>query len=114
MNPWRRLRRVRRFTRVVSFGLLAAAIAQELGKPEGQRTGRGKVLGVVPYDFRPPTWERIRRAYWNPEEPRLFTDRVFGVGWALNLHRARLLLDRGFRALMGTGQSRAASSRPAY
>ena len=47
---------------------------------------------MVPYDFSPPTWDRIRRAYWNPEDDRLFTDRVLGVGWAINLHRARELL----------------------
>ncbi|MDQ6743737.1 MAG: DUF5808 domain-containing protein, partial [Candidatus Dormibacteraeota bacterium] len=49
--------------------------------------------------------ERIRRAYWNTEDPRLFTDRVFGVGWGINLYRASTLLERGFRTLMGTAGS---------
>jgi hypothetical protein len=59
-------------------------------------------MGVVPYDFRPPTWERIRSAYWNPESDSLFSDRVFGVGWAINLYRAKTLLEAGFERLMGT------------
>jgi hypothetical protein len=46
--------------------------------------------------------ERIRDAYWNPASDRLFSDRVFGVGWAVNLHRAKTLLEAGFERLMGT------------
>ena len=78
-----------------------AAIYQELRKPDAERTWHGKVAGVVPYDFRPPTWDRIRAAYWNPEDDRLFTDRVFGVGWAVNLYRARELMLNGYQQLMG-------------
>ena len=62
-----------------------AALYQELRKPEGERTWHGTVAGVVPYDFRVPTIERIRAAYWDPESDVVFTDRVFGVGWAVNL-----------------------------
>lgn len=99
--------------RIVTLGLMVAAITQELAKPEQDRTWHGKVLEVVPYDFRPPTWERIRRAYWNAEDPRLFTDRVFGVGWALNLYRASVLLERSFRILMSTGKGRTSTRRSA-
>lgn len=95
------MRRLRRLAKVVGMGLMVAAISQEMSKPEADRTWQGKVFGVVPYDFRPPTWERIREAYWNPDDPRLFTDRPFGVGWSLNLHRARKVLQQGFEALMG-------------
>jgi hypothetical protein len=28
--------------------------------------------------------ERLQQAYWNPDSDRLFTDRVFGIGWAIN------------------------------
>src|SRR5438552_8307455 len=49
-----------------------------------------------------PTWKRIRDAYWNPESDRLFTDRVFGVGWAVNLHRAKTLMEEAYRRLMGS------------
>ncbi len=63
----RTLRGLRRLLRVAVIGLFVAAVATELSKPEDQRTWHGRVGGVVPYDFRPPTWERIRAAYWNPE-----------------------------------------------
>ena len=97
----RTLRRVRRLVRFVAFGLVVAAVATELSKPKPERTWEGRVLGVVPYDFRPPTWQRIREAYWNPDSDRLFSDRVFGVGWAVNLYRAKTLMEAGFDRLMG-------------
>ena len=62
-----------------------AALYQELRKPDAERTWHGKVAGVVPYDFRVPTIERLRAAYWDPESDVIFTERVFGVGWAVNL-----------------------------
>jgi hypothetical protein len=96
------LRGIRRLVRLTAVALVVGAFATELSKPEAERTWHGRVLGVVPYDFRPPTWERIRTAYWNPESDLLFSDRVFGVGWAINLHRAKLLLESGFGRLMGT------------
>lgn len=99
------VRGIRRLVRVVAFGLFAAAIATELSKPPAERTWHGKVFDIVPYDFRPPTWQRIRTAYWNPESDRLFNDRVFGVGWAVNLHRAKTLMEEAFRQLMGTKES---------
>jgi len=79
------LRGIRRLVRLVAFGLVVGAIATELSKPQAERTWHGRVLDTVPYDFRPPTWERIRSAYWNPSSDRLFNDRVFGVGWAVNI-----------------------------
>jgi hypothetical protein len=72
-----------RLIRVAVLLLAAAALAQELGKPEAERTWHGRVVGV-PYDFRWPTWQRIRDAYWNPSDPRILTDRVVGVGWSVN------------------------------
>ena len=97
----RNLRRIRRLVRVVTVGLIVAAVATELSKPAEERTWRGRVGGVVPYDFRPPTWQRIRDAYWNPESDRLFSDRVFGVGWAVNLYRAKTILQGLFQGFMG-------------
>ena len=98
----RTLRRVRRLVRFAAFGLVVAAVATELSKPEPERTWEGRVFGLVPYDFRPPTWQRIRDAYWNPNSDRLFSDRVFGVGWAVNLYRAKTLMEAAFGRLMGT------------
>ncbi|MBJ7603728.1 MAG: hypothetical protein JF888_11130 [Candidatus Dormibacteraeota bacterium] len=99
----RTARRLRRLTTVAGFGLMVAAISQEMAKPEAQRTWTGKVFGLVPYDFRPPTWDRIRAAYWNPNSSSLLSTRVLGVGWSINLYRASVLLENGFRMLMGTG-----------
>ena len=102
MGTLRRLRRLARFT---AFGLVVAAVATELSKPESDRTWEGRVLGIVPYDFRPPTWQRIRDAYWNPSSDRLFSDRVFGVGWAVNLYRAKTLMEGAFDRLMGSREA---------
>ena len=101
----RTLRNLRRLIRFTAFALVAAAVATELAKPAPERTWQGRVLGVVPYDFRPPTWQKIREAYWNPDSDRLFSDRVFGVGWAVNLYRAKTLMEDVFRGLMGAGES---------
>jgi len=101
----RSLRRARRLVRFVAFGLVVAAVATELSKPAPERTWEGRLFGVVPYDFRPPTWQRIRDAYWNPRSDRLFNDRVWGVGWALNLHRAKTLMEQVFGRLMGSREA---------
>jgi hypothetical protein len=96
------MRRARRVLRLAVVALVVAAVATELSKPEEERTWHGRVGGMVPYDFRPPTLERIRTAYWNPDSDRLFSDRVFGVGWAVNLHRAKELLEATFARMMGS------------
>ncbi len=98
MKSFRRLRRV---AKLVGLGLMVAAISQEMAKPEGEREWHGRLFGVIPYDFRPPSWERLRDAYWNPSNPSLFTPRVLGVGWAVNLYRAKATLEGAFEALMG-------------
>ncbi len=84
--------------------LTLVAISQEMSKPEAERTWTGEVLGFVPYDFRPPTWQRLRDAYWNPSDERLFLPRPLGVGWAVNLYQARVFLQRAFDRLMGTAK----------
>jgi hypothetical protein len=97
-------RRLRRLVRLAAIGLVLAAVVQEAAKPRAERNWRGRVLGLVPYDFSPPTWTRVRQAYWNPEDSRLFTEKVVGVGWAINLHRARTLLSMLFWRLGGEGE----------
>jgi hypothetical protein len=62
-----------------------AALYQELRKPDAERTWNGKVAGVIPYDFRLPTFERLRSAYWDPSSDVVFSEKVFGVGWAVNI-----------------------------
>ena len=74
------------------IGLLAAilgiaAVVQELRKPAGQRDWHGEVAGFVPYDFRLPTLDRYRQAWWNPRDHRLLTSTAFGIGWSVNMAR---------------------------
>ncbi|MEX2134412.1 MAG: hypothetical protein WEB67_09755 [Acidimicrobiia bacterium] len=59
------------------------AVAQELAKPAEERMWHGKVADCVPYDFRMPTAERFKNAYWNPDGP-LLSSKAWGVGWAFN------------------------------
>jgi hypothetical protein len=70
------------------FGVAAvgAAIASELNKPAEERTWHGKIAGVVPYDFRPPTVDRAKERAWNPDGAFL-SPQIFGVGWIPNLGR---------------------------
>lgn len=74
--------------RMAAMGAVAGAIYVELRKPPEERTWNGKLLGVIPYDFRIPTLEAVRQAYWNPRSPKIFTDRPLGVGWAINIPTA--------------------------
>jgi len=68
------------------LGALAAAIYEELKKPAHARDWHGYVGGVVPYDFRVPTPEKVVDRVWNPEGPVL-SPKTFGVGWDPNLGR---------------------------
>lgn len=77
-----------RSVRTLFWFLLFAAVYQELRKPPEERTWHGKVAGVVPYDFRVPTLERLRQSYWMPESDQVFTERVVGVGWGINVPTA--------------------------
>jgi hypothetical protein len=80
------MKTIKRFVFIAVAATSAAAVIQELSKPEWQRTWHGKVYGI-PYDFRPPTFARIKNSMWNPDDERLFTPRPFGVGWSVNLAR---------------------------
>ncbi|TDE00925.1 hypothetical protein E1269_24370 [Jiangella asiatica] len=71
---------------VLGVGLLTAAVVTELRKPPEGRTWEGKIAGMVPYDLRPPTLERLRDKVWAPEGT-LITPHGFGVGWSVNLGR---------------------------
>ena len=88
------MRRLQRLAKIVGLALLVAAVLEEYSKPPGERVGCGRAMGIVPYDFRFPTLDRLFQAFWNPEDPRLFTDTPLGVGWAVNLYRLRQLIWR--------------------
>ena len=90
--------RLGRLLRAAALFLTLAAVAQELSKPESERRWHGRVAGV-PYDFRFPSPKRFRDAYWNPNDPRLFTDRVVGIGWAVNFAQLFPRLQAGYRQL---------------
>jgi hypothetical protein len=70
---------------LAGLALVGAAVARELWLPAGARTWHGRLLGVVPYDLRPPTLERLRATLWNPTDPHTLVPTAFGVGWSVNL-----------------------------
>ncbi len=75
-----------RLLQAAAITLTLVAVCQELEKPEKERKWHGTVAGFIPYEFRMPTIEKFREAYWNPYETRIFTPEVFGVGWAINFY----------------------------
>ncbi len=77
--------------RLLMYGVAIAAVVKELRLPQKDRTWHGQV-GFVPYDFRRPTAERFRAAFWAPGSSRLVGPAAFGVGWSVNLARASALL----------------------
>ena len=79
--------RKRRAAAAIGIPLLVLILVTELRKPAEERTWNGRVLGFVPYDFRRPTLQRVRDAFWAPEDPHLLRPRAFGVGWSPNLGR---------------------------
>lgn len=83
------MRRIRKLIPWVGLFLAAAALFDQLNRPADQRTWNGTVFGVMPYDFRVPTLERIMERWWNPNDERIFTPDVFGVGWSINLYQLR-------------------------
>lgn len=71
------------FTAGVVAGLTAAAIGQELARPQQERTWKGKVAGV-PYNFRVPEWGAIANEYWNPASNNIMAPHAIGLGWGIN------------------------------
>lgn len=69
----------------IGLVLIAAAIANELRKSAEERTWHDRLFGVLPYDFRFPTWARVKQTFWNPQSDRIFVPHVFGVGWSVNV-----------------------------
>jgi hypothetical protein len=79
--------RVRRAFRSIWILVLGAAVVDAVRK----NRLHGEVFGFVPYDFRVPNVERVRRHAWDPDADRVMTPTTFGVGWSVNLGRlARL------------------------
>ncbi len=89
------------------------AVYQELRKPPGERSWHGRVLGVVPYDFRVPTLQRLRDAYWDPGTDRIFSEHVFGVGWAINIPVAIRKLNAGATQYLAASRRHRSHDEPA-
>lgn len=66
--------------------LVTLAIREQLSLPPEERTWHGKLGDVIPYDFRPPTLDRLRAAFWNKETSQVLVPQPFGVGWTVNLY----------------------------
>ena len=92
----RRPHQLQQLLRLVSFGLLVAAVVKELRTPHEQRTWHGVVAGVVPYDLRVPTVSRVRERLWAPDDPALVVPQPFGIGWTVNAGRAVGLVRQRF------------------
>jgi hypothetical protein len=45
----------------------------------------GTFLGL-PYDWRRPTWARLKARVWNKQDPRIFPPKVYGWGLGINLY----------------------------
>jgi hypothetical protein len=71
--------------RMVTFGLVAAAVYKELQLPADKRTWHGRLFDMVPYDFRMPTPRKLISAWWNPDSNNVFSEQPFGVGWTINV-----------------------------
>jgi len=77
---------------VAAAGAVAGvAVARELDKPAQEREWHGDV-GGVPYDFRPPTVEKLRRTVWDADNPKVIVPHGFGVGWSVNFARLAAIM----------------------
>jgi uncharacterized protein DUF5808 len=90
-----RASQLQRIANALGISLIAFAVVQELRKPREARTWHGSIVGFVPYDLRMPSAARFRERLWAPEDSRVFTPQVFGVGWTVNFGRVAALLRRG-------------------
>ena len=71
---------------IVLMLLVALAIVEQLRRPPEERTWHGLIAGIIPYDFRPPTAERIRGTFWNKNTSQILVPQAFGIGWTINLY----------------------------
>jgi hypothetical protein len=77
---------LQRLIRLVTVALAVAAVVKELRTPADEREWHGRIT-FVPYDFRVPTFARIKQRMWDPQSAHVINPRVFGVGWTVNTGR---------------------------
>src|ERR1700680_2050784 len=68
---------------MVLFGL---ALREQLRLPPEERTWHGRIADRIPYDFRPPTVQRLRATFWNKDTSQILVPQAFGIGWTINLY----------------------------
>src|SRR5436305_8686946 len=66
--------------------LVGLALREQLRLPPEERTWHGRIAGRIPYDFRPPTTERLRATFWNKNTSQILVPQAFGIGWTINLY----------------------------
>jgi hypothetical protein len=74
------------FWRAVVILLVALALREQLRLPPEERTWHGRIMDIIPYDFRRPTIERLRAAFWNKDTSQILVPQPFGIGWTINLY----------------------------
>lgn len=70
---------------VAAISLVGGAITQQLRRPLSERTWHG-TIARVPYDFRPPTPEKLRNTFWNKDTAQVVVPQAFGLGWTINFY----------------------------
>ncbi len=70
--------------KLLAAALAIAAVIKELRLPKEERAWHGALGGFVPYDFRMPTFAKIKGTFWNPDGA-IVVNRAFGVGWTINV-----------------------------
>ena len=78
------MKRFSKLARNATLLLLVAAVIDQIRRPADERTWTGNI-SVFPYDLRIPTKQRVLDRWWNPDDNRILTPKVFGVGWDINV-----------------------------
>lgn len=64
------------------FLLFSTLVVIAFAATRRQKVG---IWAGIPYDWRWPTPAVIRERFWNPADARIFTPKVFGWGWSINI-----------------------------
>jgi hypothetical protein len=78
------MKRFSKLARNAALLLVAAAVVDQIRRPADERTWTGNI-SFFPYDLRIPTKQRVLDRWWNPDDERILTPKVFGVGWDINV-----------------------------
>ena len=73
------------FKKKIRTGIILFTMAT-LAYSVATKKRHGRFLGI-PYDWRIPSLTNIKKILWNKNDPKLFNETVFGVGWAPNAYQ---------------------------